>query len=110
MLKGATPGVALVFLMNGPATNAASLAAYRRMLGTRGLMIYLIWLIAAALLWGSLLDWLAAGIPPGEIIAGAHKMLPAAVRIGSALLLLSLLALAVVLRFRPKPSGPSEDS
>jgi HflK protein len=58
--KGLSPGAALVFLLVGPATNAATIAVVGRMLGSRQLRIYLGSIIGVALLAGLLLDALAA--------------------------------------------------
>lgn len=41
VLKGLNPGAALVFLLVGPATNAAALAVISKILGKRSMLIYL---------------------------------------------------------------------
>jgi uncharacterized membrane protein YraQ (UPF0718 family) len=56
LVKGASPGAALVFLMTGPATNAASLAALAKLLGVRATALYLAAVAGTALLAGFLLD------------------------------------------------------
>jgi HflK protein len=58
--KGLSPGAALVLLLVGPATNAATIAVVGRLLGSRQLRIYLGSIIGVALLAGLLLDSLAA--------------------------------------------------
>ncbi len=58
--KGLSPGAALVFLLVGPATNAATIAVVGRLLGGRQLRIYLGSIIGVALAAGLLLDALAA--------------------------------------------------
>lgn len=76
MLKGASPGAALVFLMTGPATNAAALTTIWRIMGGRTAIAYLGSVAVAALASGLLLDWLFRfeSLPePG----GMGKMLPA---------------------------------
>jgi uncharacterized protein len=64
ILKGMSPGTALVMLLAGPVVSMASLAAIRSMLGLKGLIIYLITVIACAISMGLLLDWFytASGI------------------------------------------------
>jgi hypothetical protein len=47
ILKGLSPGAALVFLITGPATNAASIATMWPVLGARGISVYL-WTVALA--------------------------------------------------------------
>ncbi len=56
MLKGASPGAALVFLLAGPATNASSLVLIARFFGRRFLKIYLGSVMATALAAGLALD------------------------------------------------------
>ncbi len=58
--KGLSPGAALVFLLVGPATNAATIAVVGRLLGGRQLRIYLGSIIGVAIVAGLLLDALAA--------------------------------------------------
>jgi len=61
--KGVDPGVALVFLMTGPATNAAGIAAVWKMMGRRTALIYLGTAAGTALAAGFLLDLLIANTP-----------------------------------------------
>jgi hypothetical protein len=56
MLKGLSPGAALVFLLVGPATNFGSLLVLRRELGTRVVTIYLVCVIATAIALGAVVD------------------------------------------------------
>ncbi len=56
MLKGLSPGAALVFLMAGPATNAATVTVIWRTLGFRTLVSYLVSIIGGALIFGFLID------------------------------------------------------
>lgn len=58
MLKGLTPGAALVLLMAGPAANFASILVVRKVMGTRTLLIYLLSIILGAIGFGMLIDWL----------------------------------------------------
>ena len=58
MLKGLTPGAALVLLMAGPASNAASILVVGKVLGKRSMLIYLIAIIAGAVLFGFGIDYL----------------------------------------------------
>ena len=54
--KGASAGAALVFLLVGPATNAASIAAVARLFGRAFLPVYLGAIIGVAVVAGLLLD------------------------------------------------------
>lgn len=58
MLKGLTPGAALVLLMAGPASNAASILVIRKVLGQRTLYLYLTAIIAGAIAFGFGIDYL----------------------------------------------------
>ncbi|MDJ0870126.1 MAG: SPFH domain-containing protein, partial [Myxococcota bacterium] len=60
--KGLSPGAALVFLLVGPATNAATIAVVGRLLGRRQLRIYLGSIVGVSLLAGLLLDMLAGDL------------------------------------------------
>jgi len=58
MLKGLSPGAALVFLMAGPASNMASILVIRRVMGQRTLWIYLLSLTVGAIVFGLGVDFL----------------------------------------------------
>src|SRR4030042_1385051 len=61
MMKGLTPGAALVFLMTGPATNAASFVTIWKILGRATAITHLATIPRCALLGGILLDGLVKG-------------------------------------------------
>jgi hypothetical protein len=56
VLKGLSPGAALVFLLAGPATNAATLTLVARFWGRRATMSYLGAISACSLLLGWLVN------------------------------------------------------
>jgi uncharacterized membrane protein YraQ (UPF0718 family) len=58
MQLGVSPGAALVFLISGPATNAATLSTMWKMIGRRSTLIYLACLFLCALGAGLLFDTL----------------------------------------------------
>lgn len=58
MLKGLSPGTALVLLMAGPAANFASFALIRREMGMRAAVIYLVSIVAGAMAFGLAIDYL----------------------------------------------------
>lgn len=58
MLKGLTPGAALVFLMAGPAANAASILVINKVLGRKTLVLYLFSIISGAILFALGIDYL----------------------------------------------------
>ena len=57
MLKGLSPGAALVLLMAGPATNMATMLVINKVLGRRTLATYLITIMAGAIGFGLLIDY-----------------------------------------------------
>jgi hypothetical protein len=58
MLKGLSPGAALVILMAGPATNIATITVINRVMGNRNLAIYLFAIMAGALFFGAVINQL----------------------------------------------------
>ena len=56
IMKGISPGAALVFLMAGPATNAATITVLGKVLGRRTLISYLVSIIGSAIVFGILVD------------------------------------------------------
>ena len=58
VLKGLNPGAALVFLLAGPATNAAALAVISKILGKKTTVIYLSGIILSSLLLGFAVDFI----------------------------------------------------
>ena len=56
MMKGLSPGATLVFLMAGPATNAATITVLNKVLGKKTMWAYLISIISGAIIFGLLID------------------------------------------------------
>ncbi len=57
LMKGISPGAALVFLMAGPATNIATLTVLKKVLGTRTTALYLMSIILGAIGFALLIDF-----------------------------------------------------
>lgn len=97
MLKGLSPGAALVLLMAGPATNAATITMIAKVLGKKSLIGYLGAIITGAMLSGLFIDnflppeWFRLSEHFGHMNHN-HEMLPMWLKTGSAILL-SLLIL-----------------
>lgn len=73
--KGVSPGAALVFLMTGPATNAATIATVWKIMGKKTAMLYLGTVAFSSLAAGLLLDYIY--IESGSVVAsGMPMMLP----------------------------------
>lgn len=58
MLKGLSPGTALVLLMAGPAVNVASMLVVRKVMGLRTLMLYLLSIVSGAVGFALTIDYL----------------------------------------------------
>ena len=58
MLKGLSPGTALVLLMAGPAVNVASLLVIGKVMGRKSLLTYLFSIVGCAILFGLGIDYL----------------------------------------------------
>lgn len=65
LAKGISPGAVLVFLMTGPATNAATITAIAKFMGRRALFIYLASIVSTALLSGFTLNAIYTLFPKG---------------------------------------------
>jgi uncharacterized membrane protein YraQ (UPF0718 family) len=90
---GLSPGAALVFLMTGPATNAATIATVWNVMGKRTAWLYVAVVGVSALAAGGLLDKVYQSTGATAAVA-EHAMLPGAVRTAAAVALLLLLAAA----------------
>lgn len=93
ILKGLNPGAALVFLLAGPATNAATMAIVKNVFSTRALLIYLSMISVCSLAMGFLLDWIYdfSGIRPAAVAGQAGEIVPHSVEMVSACILTGLL-------------------
>lgn len=97
MMKGISPGAALVFLMTGPATNAATIATIWKTMGKQITVIYLAVVAGTALASGILLNSLFT-FPNFSTEHFTHEMLPPWFQAASAVAMLVMLAAAL---FKP---------
>jgi len=98
ILKGLSPGAALVFLLASPATNAASIVAMSRMLGRRVVIVHLAVLGVTTLALGALVDALypLLSIVPSAAMGPEHGGSAGWIARGSALVLAILMLLSLV--------------
>jgi uncharacterized membrane protein YraQ (UPF0718 family) len=89
ILKGISPGAALVFLMAGPATNAAGLATVWKTLGRNTAVIYLATVALCALGSGLLLDAIVDSRDL-SVVSASGKMLAPWIKHTSAVLFILL--------------------
>jgi uncharacterized protein len=104
ILKGLNPGAALVFLLAGPATNAATINLVKNIFNTRALLIYLSMISLASLSLGFLVDTLydLMEIQASAIVGQASEIFPENVQLVSAAVLTGLIVYNLVANFRHK--------
>ena len=112
ILKGVSPGAALVFLLAGPATNMAALTVLTGVLGKRATVIYLATIGIAAVVFGLAVDhvYQVLGISAQAMVGQASEILPIWMQWGGAvvILLLSIKPLSKMLNaylIKKKKSG-----
>ncbi len=101
ILKGMSPGAALVFLLVGPATNITTIVMTRKFLGRRATVIYLISLAGCALGLGLLLNWLyvVLGLDIKALLGKASHVWPPQVESYAAVILALLIAHALYRKY-----------
>lgn len=108
MLKGLSPGAALVLLMAGPATNAATITVIGKTLGKKTLFVYLFSIIAGAMIFGFIIDvflpesWF---ILPGNISGDHihhHELIPYWLKIASSIFLSFFILRSLITNFLEK--------
>ncbi len=112
IMKGLSPGAALVMLMAGPAVNLASILVVRKAMGRQFTWIYLLVIVVFSILFGLLVN--AIGITVKPMVAGeaccASAAIPGTFKLicASVLTLLLLFALTMKLfeRFSHKAVAP----
>ncbi len=102
LLKGASPGAVLVFLLVGPATNMTSLSVLVKILGKAGTMRYLLVIATVSVLFGLGLDGLYhyLAIEPRVVISEVRELLPYWLKLSSALILIVLSGVHFYSRYR----------
>lgn len=105
IMKGVSPGAALVFLLVGPATNVASIAVLSNLLGKKSTILYLTILSICAVICGLGVDYLYSflGISPRAIVGEITEIIPEGIKIVSVVLLLIFSVAPMRRFFRKKP-------
>lgn len=105
MLKGLSPGTALVLLMAGPAANFASFTLISREMGRKPAAIYLSAIIVGSVAFGLMIDYLLPeswfGISEARMTGACHEHFPLFPTICSGVLV-ALLLWAFIRRFTNK--------
>jgi uncharacterized membrane protein YraQ (UPF0718 family) len=111
ILKGVSPGAALVFLLAGPATNMASLTVLTGVLGKRATAIYLASIAICAVVFGLIVDQVYAslGISAQAMVGQASEIVPEWAGLMGAILILGMSLKpiwgTIKARFKPAESG-----
>ncbi|NNF98564.1 MAG: SO_0444 family Cu/Zn efflux transporter [Desulfobacteraceae bacterium] len=107
ILKGVSPGAALVFLLAGPATNAATISVVYGLFKKRAAIIYLSSIAVCAILMGLLLDKVYAGfnISASSVAGTAGEIIPHWIAAITAVILLVLIINSYVKQIRNKRAG-----
>jgi len=88
IMKGISPGAALVFLLTGPATNAISISAIMGVIGKKSTAVYLAVISVVSLSLGYMLNLFVAKYGFNKIIMlDDMEMLPEWVRLGGSVIL-----------------------
>lgn len=96
LMKGLSPGAAIVFLMAGPATNAATMAVISNTMGRKTFWLYLASIVGGAVIFGSLVNeliprqWITDQIPH-LLHNGEHEHGTGWLKITSAIMLVTLM-------------------
>jgi len=97
LLKGLSPGAALVFLLSGPATNATTITVMARTFGTALTAVYVGAIAVCSLFFGYVANrvYTALGFNIHAVLGQVTEALPPWLEAGSAVLLLALIARAL---------------
>jgi hypothetical protein len=100
MIKGLSPGAAFVFLMTGPATNAATISTVWKILGKQTAFIYLAAVSGSSLVAGFFINLFSSEID-SHIHNHDHWMMPVWLQITSSVLLLAILTNSLLRLYFP---------
>ncbi len=100
IMKGLSPGAAWVFLMTGPATNAASFMVIWKKLGKRTAVIYLLAVAGSALAFGLLIDYVFKMTSKTQTMEHVHEMPTNWLKTASAIFLFAILIYGIYRKMR----------
>ena len=106
ILKGISPGAAFVFLVVGPATNAATITLISRALGKKTIAIYLSVISVFAILGGFLLNYIFTIIDKPELLIMDHTKESSVFTVITVVLFSILLILSIYRKIRIKFKKP----
>jgi hypothetical protein len=113
MMKGLSPGAALVMLMAGPAVNLASILVVRKAMGRRFTWIYLLVIVCFSVLFGLLVNAIGITVKPmaaADPCCAAEAIMPGTFKLICAIILTLLILFALIMklfeRFTHKAADP----
>ena len=106
ILKGISPGAAFVYLVVGPATNAATITLISRALGKKTIAIYLSVISVFAILGGFLLNYIFTIIDKPELLIMDHTKESSVFTVITVVLFSILLILSIYRKIRIKFKKP----
>jgi len=93
IMKGMSPGAALVFLLAGPATNAMGISAIMKVVGRKSTGIYLGVIAAGSITMGYLLNLITGFYGKTSVLMfHQHEILPGWLKLSGSMILLAMLA------------------
>lgn len=90
LMKGISPGAALVFLLTGPATNAVSFSAVTQIVGKKSTSIYLASIAVISLALGYILNIFSDSFGIKESMLHHHETIPSWLKITGSILLITM--------------------
>jgi len=102
ILKGLNPGAALVFLLAGPATNAATINIVKNIFNTRALIIYLSMIAICSLAMGVFVDFVYEifDVQASAVVGQASELFPESIQLTAAVILTGLIIFNMISNLR----------
>lgn len=98
IVKGISPGAALVFLITGPATNIATITIMSKVLGKKAVVIYVVTVALAAIIAGYIFNLLNVNLPIVDFIRSGGKMEISLLQKITCIILFALIAFTILQR------------
>ncbi len=114
IMKGLSPGAALVLLMAGPATNIATMAVIGNTMGRKTLWVYMTSIVGGAVFFGILIneliprDWITSAMP-SMAHDGIHGLTSGWLKWSMTAMLLALIINGAIRKWRSRIKMQNED-
>ena len=90
LMKGISPGAALVFLLTGPATNAVSFSAVTKIVGKKSTSIYMVSIVLVSLALGYFLNIFSDFFGIKESMLHHHEAIPYWIKLTGSILMIMM--------------------